>query len=1408
MKNKLLHKVFSVVASLSLLANSFLVPFSAYAQETLPPAVEEEATESTSEPTVEASPLPTEEPTPEPTAEANSTPETEAETGMVEIIVAEPISESQPEESIESILPEPDLEESQESSSATLAPSISTDKTDYAPSETVVINGSNFPVDSELTIRVTWPDGVVRNSTGAEDETDSVLTDDNGLFVFFYDLRGEGQEGEYLVEIFMGTSVLATTEFTDTPLSSSKVGKLEQWKTKPTGNWITGALIPGNSDYGEGEVVPFRLDVGGLPITDNPYTFSICRDYKNGANFGYLYLEPYDTSRSADSGGFTITNGPFSGVNVTITSYNEVGGPGVCNANEYETQVTLLSTGAETAYVLWGGHLASPIDPGVGAGNGASSFPGGSLHMSIEPASKDLSIQTRAIIPAGSITIIKDSQPDDSQDFSFTTTGEGLTGFILDDDSDPTLSNTKVFNGLTSGTYTITEESASEWTLASKSCVSSGTGSVATETTNGVSINYVGGEDVTCTFTNTINTGSITVTKYTEPAGFNQFFTFNLGGAATSSTELIDDSSHLFGNLLPGDYTLSEDVPSGWDLSGITCDSESFVNGGTISLSPGEDVFCIFTNTKYGTIIVEKQTDPDAAVGEFTFTGDVSGTIGDGGQLQVGSLLPGTYYSTESDPTPDFDLTNIACSDNNSFGNIGERKATINLEAGETVTCTFTNTQRGSISGHKYEDADGDEGTDGDRTPIEGWVIELWEWVNNAFSPTGQTNTTDASGYYVFNDLLSGSYQVKEQLETGWSNILSTIIDVILDPGEEDTNNDFANFENVTVTACKVVDLDGDIGTTEDQSSYEGWEVNLLVDSQIDDTQDTGVDGCYTWEDLGPGYAYGVSESIPGGWTPLVSPVNYFGSATSGSDYIYIFVNFENITISGYKYNDLDGDGKLDGGEFGLEGWIIYLKGADTGSTPTDVNGYYEFTNLGPGTYTVSEDLKPGWIQTARLKPNYYTVVASSGADVTGKDFYNQGQGSINIIKDVVPYDNSSWNFIVTGPNFYSANFNLFDDGNVLLSPLAAGSYTITEATDEDNYITSYDCGNKGSKNTGIASFELSPGNGVTCVFTNTKYASIGDYIWEDINADGVQDVGEPGIAGISVDLYKDDGDGVFEPGGDDTIVDKKVTDGSGIYIFENLKAGDYWVDVDDTTLPVGYTNTTPDPVGPITLSSGDIYELADVGYVPPTREVQIEKSNDKSGGASAGEEVIYTLVVTNTGEVTVGNIEVIDVLPGGFDYVAGSTLIIGATTVEPSDSDGKLTWSIDVVLAPEDSVTITYQAVISSDIDQGIYINLAACKAIVGGESVENGIGTSESIRIYKPETVWCEIDDSSVPIGIDFTYSDGLRGEVLGAATELPATGNDTKVLIMLLTMLALGASLKVVSYNMAEKKEGKNV
>jgi hypothetical protein len=93
---------------------------------------------------------------------------------------------------------------------------------------------------------------------------------------------------------------------------------------------------------------------------------------------------------------------------------------------------------------------------------------------------------------------------------------------------------------------------------------------------------------------------------------------------------------------------------------------------------------------------VEKQTIPDGAVGSFTFTGDVAGTISGGQQIVVSGLLPGTYTSTETVPAG-WHLTSISCDDGNSSG--ASATATFRLEAGETVKCTFTNTKSGGPVG-------------------------------------------------------------------------------------------------------------------------------------------------------------------------------------------------------------------------------------------------------------------------------------------------------------------------------------------------------------------------------------------------------------------------------------------------------------------------------------------------------------------------------------------------------------------------------------------------------------------------------------------------------------------------------------------------------------------------------------
>ena len=93
------------------------------------------------------------------------------------------------------------------------------------------------------------------------------------------------------------------------------------------------------------------------------------------------------------------------------------------------------------------------------------------------------------------------------------------------------------------------------------------------------------------------------------------------------------------------------------------------------------------------------------------------------------------------------------------------------------------------------------------------------------------------------------------------------------------------------------------------------------------------------------------------------------------------------------------------------------------------------------------------------------------------------------------------------------------------------------------------------------------------------KYAKLGDYVWEDKDADGVQDTGESAIQGVTVKLYKDvDGDGVAEPGADDgAAIATDTTDASGLYEFDNLVPGDYFVQF---TKPTGYDKASPSTAG------------------------------------------------------------------------------------------------------------------------------------------------------------------------------------------------------------------------------------
>lgn len=65
------------------------------------------------------------------------------------------------------------------------------------------------------------------------------------------------------------------------------------------------------------------------------------------------------------------------------------------------------------------------------------------------------------------------------------------------------------------------------------------------------------------------------------------------------------------------------------------------------------------------------------------------------------------------------------------------------------------------------------------------------------------------------------------------------------------------------------------------------------------------------------------------------------------------------------------------------------------------------------------------------------------------------------------------------------------------------------------------------------------------------ELSSIGDWVWLDADADGIQDADEGGVAGITVRLLTHQGD----------VLKTTVTDADGFYLFENLVEGEYRVE-------------------------------------------------------------------------------------------------------------------------------------------------------------------------------------------------------------------------------------------------------
>ncbi len=95
-----------------------------------------------------------------------------------------------------------------------------------------------------------------------------------------------------------------------------------------------------------------------------------------------------------------------------------------------------------------------------------------------------------------------------------------------------------------------------------------------------------------------------------------------------------------------------------------------------------------------------------------------------------------------------------------------------------------------------------------------------------------------------------------------------------------------------------------------------------------------------------------------------------------------------------------------------------------------------------------------------------------------------------------------------------------------------------------------------------------------------------------------------------------------------------------------------------------------------------------------------------------------YTVTVSNVGSGTAYNVDLVDTLPDVLTYLPGTT--IGATTDDPAGAPGPtLAWDLDATLSGEETLTLSFDTLVTSDVVQGTsYLNTLAATG-------EDGAGT-----------------------------------------------------------------------------------
>jgi len=566
-------------------------------------------------------------------------------------------------------------------------------------------------------------------------------------------------------------------------------------------------------------------------------------------------------------------------------------------------------------------------------------------------------------------------------------------------------------------------------------------------------------------------------------------------------------------------------------------------------------------------------------------------TTGTDGSYQFASLLTDKKYIIQFVPPSGrgFTLKDAVGSteSNDSDANSNGYTDMVTLSANQNSAVGAGIAPVVSIGNRFWDDSDGDGIQDAGEPSVSGAKVKLWVDGNNDNVADTQimTATTNADGSYQFADLdASMRYIVQFVPPTGRGFTLRKAA------GSNDSNDSDANLngytdgmivppsQNAAIGAglAPIVsignrywdDTNGNGIQNLNEPGMHRFEVRLWADTNNDNTVDTMVmtttvaaDGSYQFLNLNGTLRYAVEFVAPAGRTFTLKDV---AGTTELLDSDANANSYSDIVTVALGQNAAIGAGLAPLPAPTATATSTPMPPATATYTPTATATWTATPTNTPIPPTATATATPS--PTATNTPIPYGCIGDtvwydvnsngiqdggetgvSGVEITlGRD--TNVDGTVDMILQSTQTDsNGYYQFCDILPDFSVYMEIDVPAGKLLTLRNVSGS---TEANDSDFDIVSYNVGP-------IRLTANQVNNDWDAGLVDPPTCTLGDLVWYDTNANGIQDSGEVGVPGMHVKLHPDNACL-------DTEIGSTTTDSNGNYHFSGLQAGTYCVAVDN----------------------------------------------------------------------------------------------------------------------------------------------------------------------------------------------------------------------------------------------------